>query len=187
MTTPADMGTIPKLHTAPIAEGAGSSSSGNIYTPIPQRTHSVPQRTHARPSDGQPTTPFVLPQGSIPVRGQAKRVREEGSISRTTGQAATDPFVAIVQRDRSGSVPVPIYGHNPNRDYRYDIPARVPDVAHTIVRPTAARVAADSLPWADSRAERRLATTVRPSTPPVIVYANTIALPQGEVVWSQLE
>ena len=85
VTMPADMGTIPKLHTAPIAEGAGSSSSGNIYTP-------VPQRTHARPSDGQPTTPFVLPCGSIPVRGQAKRVREEGSITRTTGQAATDPL-----------------------------------------------------------------------------------------------
>ena len=185
-TTPASMGTIPKLHTAPIAEGAGSSSSGNIYTPVPQRTHSVPQRTHARPSDGQPTTPFVWPQGPIPVRGQAKRVREEGSIIRTTGQAATDPFVAIVQRERGIPAHAPVYGRNPNRDFRYNSPARspspirappgqwVPDVVHSIVRSNDARTAADSLPYADSRAERRLAAAARPSMPPAVVYADRI-------------
>ena len=182
--TPADSSTIQMPRTATIAEGAGSSSSGNAYVPFPQRTRSVPQRNPAHPYVGQPPGTFTLPHGPPPVRGQAKRVRDDGSISRTTGQVTDDPFIAMVHRERSPHVPAPTYLHNPNRDIRRDIPAHVPDDSHASVKRTVARKT-DSLPWADRRAEQRLAADARTGTPSSIVYANEVAMPQ--VVWSQLE
>ena len=148
------------------------------------------------------SAPFVFPQGPIPVRGQAKRVREQELPTRTSGQAAADPFVTIVERERARdkaqgtAVVAPNFRRNPNQDFRYPVrspsPIRsppgqwVPDVATHSVGMGHARAAADSLPWADSRAERRLAAAAGPIGPPV-VYANRVRLKQGEAVWSQLD
>ncbi len=169
-------------HTATIAEGAGSSSSGIARGPFPQRTHSVPQRNPAPLYDGQPPTPFVLPQGPVPV-GRPKRVRDDRSISRTTRQPVDDPFVAMVQQARNPQAPAPCFVPNPYRDIRLDAqarspsPARAPTVDHPSVKPT------DKQLWADMR----LAAAARTCTPSKVVYANTVVVPQGDAVWSHLD
>ena len=127
-------------------------------------------------------------------------MREEASVTRTTGQAATDPFVAIVHRERGLPTNVPVvYGRNPNSDFRNQSPARspspvrappgqsVPGMASPNVGLRDARTAADSLPWADSRAERRLAAATRSSVSPAITYADHVRMPQGEAIWSPLD
>ena len=209
-TQSADKGKVPPP-TALGAEGAGSSSSGLIYNPIPQRTRPVPQRNPAPHPIVQPATPFVLPQGPIPARGQAKRVREHEHPSRTVGQAAADPFVAMVERHRTHDkvqqveAAAPILRRNPNQDIRY--PARspppvqappgqwvpdppgqwVPDPPAPITGYGGARAAADRLPWADSRAEARVAAAAIPYEAPPVVYPTRVRLGQGEAVWSPLE
>ena len=169
-------------HTATIAEGAGSSSSGIARVPFPQRTHSVPQRNPAHPYDGQLPTPFVFPQGPAPV-GRPKRVRDDRSVSRSTGQTNDDPFIAIVQRARGPAAPAPTYVPNRYRDIRLDdqtrspSPVRAPTVDHPSVKPT------DKQLWADMR----LAAAARTRTPSKAVYTNTVVVPQGDAVWSHLD
>ena len=80
----------------------------------------------------------------------------------------------------------------------------MPGVANPNESLSDARTAADSLPWADSRAQRRLAAAAatpyarqpratereavgRQSMSPTAAYANRVQLPQGEAIWSPLD